>query len=53
MSGAHVGEVSMNTKKKELPFDPDAFLSISDAGKTIVKYAKNQIIFQQGGVRHG
>jgi CRP-like cAMP-binding protein len=38
----------MNSKKRELPFDLDAFLSKSDGGKTVTKYAKNQIIYQQG-----
>ena len=38
----------MDQTKKELPFDPKAFLSKANGGKIVSKYATNQIIYQQG-----
>jgi len=35
-------------QKKELPFDPKAFLSVANGGRTVSTYAINQSIFQQG-----
>src|SRR5580693_6101069 len=36
--------------KGELPFDPQAFLAKVGTGKTILKYKKNQHVFEQGDV---
>ena len=38
----------MDQTKKELPFDPKAFLSKANGGRTVSKYATNQTIYQQG-----
>ena len=38
----------MNQTKNELPFDPKAFLSSANGGRTVSKYATNQTIYQQG-----
>ncbi len=35
-------------KRKKLPFDPKAFLSKVNGGRTVSKYRKNQIVYQQG-----
>lgn len=35
-------------RKTRLPFDPKAFLSKANGGRTISKYRKNQIVFSQG-----
>jgi CRP/FNR family transcriptional regulator, cyclic AMP receptor protein len=38
----------MKTKEKNLPFDPKAFLSKVNGGRTTAKYRKNQVVYQQG-----
>ena len=38
----------MANKVKEVPFDPMVFLATVDGGRTISKYRKNEMIFQQG-----
>jgi CRP-like cAMP-binding protein len=38
----------MEPDKKKLPFDPEAFLAKVNGGRTLSKYRKNQVIFQQG-----
>ena len=38
----------MKRTKKQLPFDPKMFLSKVNGGKTISKYRKNQVVYQQG-----
>ena len=38
----------MKRTKKQLPFDPKVFLSKVNGGKTISKYRKNQVVYQQG-----
>ncbi len=35
-------------QKEELPFDPRAFLSKADGGRTVSTYTTNQTIYQQG-----
>ena len=35
-------------KKAKLPFDPKAFLSKADGGRSISNYRKNQIVYTQG-----
>ena len=35
-------------QKQELPFDPKAFLSKANGGRTVATYVINQIIYQQG-----
>jgi CRP-like cAMP-binding protein len=34
--------------KKKLPFDPQVFLSKVNGGRTVSKFRKNQIVYQQG-----
>ena len=41
-------ESVMANKVKEVPFDPMVFLATVDGGRTISKYRKNEMIFQQG-----
>jgi len=38
----------MKGKEKSLPFDPKAFLSKVNGGRTTSKYKKNQVVYQQG-----
>ena len=38
----------MDQTKKITPFDPEAFLSKANGGRTVSKYAINQTIYQQG-----
>ena len=38
----------MKLTMKQLPFDPKVFLSKIGEGRTISKYAKGQIVYQQG-----
>ena len=38
----------MKATKKQIPFNPKVFLSKGGEGRTISKYAKGQIIYQQG-----
>jgi CRP/FNR family cyclic AMP-dependent transcriptional regulator len=38
----------MKQKKKKLPFDPKAFLSKVNGGRTVREYRKNQIVYRQG-----
>jgi CRP/FNR family transcriptional regulator, cyclic AMP receptor protein len=38
----------MDDKKQEVPFDSKAFLSTSNGGRTVSKFAINQAIYQQG-----
>lgn len=38
----------MKRKKKKLPFDPKAFLSKVNGGRSTSDYRKNQIIYRQG-----
>jgi CRP-like cAMP-binding protein len=38
----------MKPDKKKLPFDPEAFLAKVNGGRTLSKYRKNQVVFQQG-----
>ena len=38
----------MKQKKKKLPFDPKAFLSKVNGGRTISEYRKNQVVYRQG-----
>jgi len=35
-------------RKKKLPFDPKAFLSKVNGGRTVSKYRKNQVVYRQG-----
>jgi CRP/FNR family cyclic AMP-dependent transcriptional regulator len=37
-------------RKRELPFDPKAFLAQAGGGRTISKYRKDQVVFSQGDV---
>jgi CRP-like cAMP-binding protein len=37
-------------RKGKLPFDPRAFLSKVNGGRTIADYRKDEIVFSQGGV---
>jgi len=38
----------MKRKKKEFPFDPKAFLSKINGGRTLSEYQKNQVVYRQG-----
>ena len=38
----------MKRKKKKLPFDPQAFLSKVNGGRTLSEYRKNQVVYRQG-----
>jgi CRP-like cAMP-binding protein len=38
----------MKSEKKKLPFDPKAFLSRVNGGRTISGYQKNQVVYRQG-----
>jgi CRP-like cAMP-binding protein len=38
----------MNQTTNELPFDPKAFLSSANGGRSVSKYAPNQTVYQQG-----
>jgi len=38
----------MNQTTNELPFDPKAFLSSANGGRTVSKYATNRTIYEQG-----
>jgi CRP/FNR family transcriptional regulator, cyclic AMP receptor protein len=38
----------MKRKKKKLPFDPKAFLSKVNGGRTISEYRKEQVVYRQG-----
>jgi CRP-like cAMP-binding protein len=42
------GRISVVAKKAKLQFDPEAFLSKADGGRTKSKYTKGQAIFAQG-----
>jgi CRP-like cAMP-binding protein len=35
-------------RRKKLPFDPKAFLSKVNGGRTVSKYRKNQVVYRQG-----
>ena len=39
---------AMKRNKKKLPFDPKAFLSKVNGGRTISEYRKNQVVYRQG-----
>jgi CRP-like cAMP-binding protein len=39
----------MTDKKQKLPFDPKAFLSKVNGGRTVAEYHKNQFVYRQGG----
>ena len=36
------------TRDKPIQFDPNEFLAIMDGGRTVAKYARNQIVYAQG-----
>lgn len=38
------------TREKPIQFDPKEFLAIMDGGRTVAKYARNQIVYAQGDV---
>jgi CRP-like cAMP-binding protein len=40
--------VKVKAKKRKSPFDPKAFLSSMNGGRTIAEYKKNQIVYRQG-----
>ena len=37
-------------REKQIQFDPKEFLAIMDGGRTVAKYARNQIVYTQGDV---
>ena len=41
-------ELVVRRAKKKAPFEPKAFLSKMNGGRTVAKYEKNQIVYRQG-----